>query len=74
MNNCIEIDSISNQIHAPLLISQFLLYINNRGDYRRQQHYHDTITINEKLSQYYHDSSFEENLRKQELILVPIAL
>ncbi len=47
--------------------------VTNRDDYRRQQHYHNTITIIDKLSQYYHDSSFEENLRKQELILVPIA-
>ncbi len=34
----------------------------------------NTIMITDKLSRYYHDSSFEENLKKQELVLIPIAL
>ncbi len=44
-----------------------------RADYRRQQHYHNSITIVGKVSRYNHDSLFEGNLKKQELILVPIA-
>ncbi len=46
-----------------------------RGDYRRQQHYHNTISKIDKLSRFYHESSFEGNLKKQELslMLVPIA-
>ena len=45
---------------------------NSRGDYRRQQHHHNSIAIVDKLlvSRYYHDSSFEGNLKKQELIQI----
>ncbi len=50
-----------------------LAWLVTRGDYRRQQHYHNSITIIDKLSQYYHDSSFDGNLKKQELMLVQIA-
>ncbi len=43
--------------------------ISSRSDYQRQKHYdHNTITIIDQLLRYYHDSSFEGNLKKQALI------